>query len=109
MSAENNKHLAQAVYQAFNAGDLERAVALADDDIVVERVPFDLTFHGKAGFRDFMQGFKTAFLDLTLSVVSQVASEDSRFCEVWTVRDGKIARLHNYQDAASWLRQLGLA
>ena len=31
-----------------------------------------------------------------------------RFCEVLRIRDGKVARLANYQDAASWLRQLGL-
>ena len=30
-------------------------------------------------------------------------------CEVWSVKNGKIASLHNYQDAASIMRQLGLA
>ena len=30
-------------------------------------------------------------------------------CEVWTIRDGEIASLRNYQDAASIMRQLGLA
>ena len=29
-------------------------------------------------------------------------------CEVWTVRDGKVTRLVNYQDSASLMRQLGL-
>lgn len=33
---------------------------------------------------------------------------DARFCEVWRIRDGKVASLVNYQDAATWLRQLGL-
>lgn len=28
-------------------------------------------------------------------------------CEVWTIRDGKVASLRNYQDAASIMRQLG--
>ena len=32
-----------------------------------------------------------------------------KFCEVWTFRDGKLARLVNYQDPSIWLRQLGLA
>lgn len=32
-----------------------------------------------------------------------------RFCEVWGIRDGKLASLRNYQDVSSWLRQLGLA
>lgn len=30
-------------------------------------------------------------------------------CEVWTVRNGKVSSLRNYQDAASIMRQLGLA
>ncbi len=34
--------------------------------------------------------------------------EGGRFCEVWKIKNGKVAILHNYQDAASWLRQLGL-
>ena len=32
----------------------------------------------------------------------------ARFCEVWNLRDGKLARLVNYQDVSIWLRQLGL-
>jgi steroid delta-isomerase-like uncharacterized protein len=36
------------------------------------------------------------------------AVSDARFCEVWRIRDGKVASLTNYQDAATWLRQLGL-
>jgi steroid delta-isomerase-like uncharacterized protein len=30
-------------------------------------------------------------------------------CEVWGIRDGKLASLRNYQDAAALMRQLGLA
>ena len=32
----------------------------------------------------------------------------AQFCEVWRITDGKLARLVNYQDVATWLRQLGL-
>ena len=32
----------------------------------------------------------------------------ARFCEVWRIKDGKLTSLTNYQDMASWLRQLGL-
>lgn len=30
-------------------------------------------------------------------------------CEVWKVKQGRLATLHNYQDAASIMRQIGLA
>jgi steroid delta-isomerase-like uncharacterized protein len=33
---------------------------------------------------------------------------DFTACEVWKVRDGRLASLHNYQDVASLMRQLGL-
>lgn len=33
---------------------------------------------------------------------------DFTVCEVWQIRDGKVASLHNYQDAAGLMRQLGL-
>jgi steroid delta-isomerase-like uncharacterized protein len=36
------------------------------------------------------------------------AVEGGRFCEVWRIRDGKVAKLVNYQDATTWMRQLGL-
>ena len=29
-------------------------------------------------------------------------------CEVWRVKNGKVSSLHNYQDSASIMRQLGL-
>jgi steroid delta-isomerase-like uncharacterized protein len=32
-----------------------------------------------------------------------------RVCEVWEMRDGKVAKLRNYQDAGSILRQIGAA
>ena len=35
-------------------------------------------------------------------------SIDYPACEVWEIREGKIARLRNYFDAASLMRQLGL-
>jgi steroid delta-isomerase-like uncharacterized protein len=34
---------------------------------------------------------------------------DFTVCEVWSVKNGKVASIRNYQDAASIMRQLGLA
>ena len=76
MSAQENASLAHDVYSAFNQGDLSRAAGVAADDVEVELIPFGLTFHGRQGFTEFMQGFKTAFPDLTVQVVNQVATED---------------------------------
>jgi steroid delta-isomerase-like uncharacterized protein len=36
-------------------------------------------------------------------------SVDFTVCEVWSVKSGQVASIRNYQDAASLMRQLGLA
>ena len=33
----------------------------------------------------------------------------ARFCEIYEIKDGVVRRMANYQDVASWLRQIGLA
>jgi steroid delta-isomerase-like uncharacterized protein len=138
---ETNRKLARELYDLFNQGRLEEAARLATDDVIVDVVPFGMTFEGPEGLSNFMGGFKTAFPDLTITVTHQVASEDgvvsectwagthtgelmtpsgpipptgksvsgARFCEVWDVEDGKLSKLVNYQDVATWLRQLDLA
>lgn len=140
MGSDQNGFLARGLYDLFNRGELEEAAKLATDDVIVDVVPFGMTFEGPDGFLAFMTGFKTAFPDLAISVTHQVASEDgivsectwngthtgelttpagpvaptgksvsrARFCEVWDVEDGKVAKVVNYQDMSTWLRQLGL-
>jgi steroid delta-isomerase-like uncharacterized protein len=34
--------------------------------------------------------------------------ENGRFCEVWQMRDGRLASLRNYGDPTSWMGELGL-
>ena len=140
MSAHDNAQLVRELYEAFNKGDLAKAIALAAEDMEVEFVPFGQTFHGRQGFNDFIGGFKRAFPDLIVTVTNQVATENQvvnectwrgtntgplvtpageipptnrkveggRFCEVYEIKNGKLAADRNYQDVASWLRQLGL-
>lgn len=36
------------------------------------------------------------------------AVEGARVCEVFTLRDGLLARVANYQDLGSWMRQIGV-
>lgn len=76
MTAETNRKLARELYDLFNQGRLDEAAKLASDDVIVDLVPFGMTFEGTDGFLDFMGGFKTAFPDLTITVTHQVASED---------------------------------
>jgi steroid delta-isomerase-like uncharacterized protein len=131
--------LTTELYRRFGNNDYEGVLAHVAPECEVLLVPFDQTFHGPAGFNEFMHGFKTAFPDCTIEIRNQVVAGDQvvneiqvrgtqtgplagpagtipptgrtvdyRACEVWRLRDGKVVGLHNYQDAATILRQLGV-
>ncbi len=131
--------LARTVYAFFSNNQFDRVLELATDDVEIAFIPTGQFFRGKAGFLDFMKGFKTAFPDIQIEVINQVVTGTqvvSEFrvwgthtgplrtpdgeipptnrkaewtvCEVWQVRDGKLAGLRNYQDSATLMRQLGL-
>jgi steroid delta-isomerase-like uncharacterized protein len=139
MSAQDNAALARAMYDAFNKKDFDRVLTWATEDVEIAFIPFGQTFRGRDGFRDFLQGFVTAFPDVTIEVTNQIATEDAivneligrgthtgplltpageiaptgrpievPVCEVWAIKNGKLASVHNYQDSATMLRQLGL-
>ncbi|HKP52983.1 MAG TPA: ester cyclase [Chloroflexia bacterium] len=137
--AQDNATLARRIYTLFSNDDFDGVLALAAEDVEIVFVPAGQTFRGHEGFMQFMQGFKSAFPDIRLTVTNQVATEDhvvTEFiasgthtgplltpageipatgksaewpvCEVWETRNGKLISIHNYQDLATMLRQLGL-
>ena len=137
--AQDNAALARRIYTLFSNGDFDGVLALTNEDVEVVFVPAGQTFRGHEGFTQFMQGFKSAFPDIKLTVTNQVATEEAvvtefiasgthtgplltpagelpatgkhaewPVCEVWRTRDGKLESIHNYQDLATMLRQLGL-
>lgn len=139
MSKQANLELARTVYDRFSRNDFDGVLELTTDDWEGVLNHAGMTFHGKEGFSQFMQGFKGAFPDITIQVQNQVATDtqvvseltargthtgplltpagaipptgctvDFTVCEVWEVRDGKVAKLRNYQDGASIMRQIGL-
>ena len=140
MSAQEHAALARRAYQLFSDNQIDDMFELVNADVEVVLVPFGQTFHGRDGFKQFMQAFKGAFPDLRISVTNQIATDDyvvNEFtargthnrplltptgaipatgrtvdfvvCEVWQVRNGQVASIHNYQDAAAIMRQIGAA
>ena len=85
MTGEENASLARRVYEMFNEGHLDQALALASTEMRVELVPFGSVFEGPEGFLGFMKSFKDAFPDIRITVTNQVASEDEVANEcAWT-------------------------
>lgn len=77
MATQDTAAFARATYDAFNRNDFDWILASVAEDVEVLVVPFGQTFTGRSGFRQFMQGFKTAFPDCNVTVTAQVATEDA--------------------------------
>ncbi len=139
MAAQDNAAAILEIYRLFNTSQYDAVLEHVSDDCEVLLVPFNQTFRGKEGFREFMLSFKTAFPDVTVNTYHQVACGDevvNEFvvrgthtgplqtpggtvpptgkaleylaCETWSMRDGQVTRIRNYQDAATIMRQLGV-
>ena len=74
--ASQQVEVVTALFDAFNDGDLDRAVAAATDDFELVDVAAGQTFHGPDGFRRWLATFRTAFPDSRIEVVDVFASED---------------------------------
>jgi steroid delta-isomerase-like uncharacterized protein len=139
MATASNGDLARTIYDSFNRDDYAGALALATDDWQGVAHHIGMSFSGKDGFMQFMQGFKGAFPDCVVTITNQVQAGDqivneiswvgtntgplltpageipptgrtvrSIACEVWRIKDGKLATIQNYQDGTTILAQLGL-
>lgn len=129
-----SEEIAREYFEAWNRRDFDRIEALVADD--AEVVDFDGTVsHGPSGARSNAEMYATAFPDGRIDIKRIVAAGEFAvaelvgtgtndgpfgdvpathrevrlpFCDVLTVRDGKIVRDRGYADTATMLRQLGL-
>lgn len=80
MSAEENVAVVQSVYDAFNARDFEKLVAVLAPDLDVVDVTTGQTFHGPEGFMRWVQPFAVAS-ESTARVTHIIASGEWVFTE----------------------------
>jgi steroid delta-isomerase-like uncharacterized protein len=128
------EQLAREYFEAWNNRNFDRISALVADD--AEIIDFDGTVsRGPSGARAQAEMYATAFPDGKLEIKQLVAAGETAvaeivgrgtndgpfgdapathksaelpFCDVLTIRDGKIVRDRNYGDTATMLKQLGL-
>ncbi|MCA9996163.1 MAG: ester cyclase [Anaerolineales bacterium] len=62
-----NKDLTKAVHTHFSKNQFDKCVDLAAENVQIVAYAFGMTFNGRNEFRGFMQGFKQAFPDMTIS------------------------------------------
>ena len=76
MSIQDNLKLDDEEIAAWNAHDVERALAVFPDDIAWQDVGSPQPFEGKDAIRQYLQGWFSAFPDMTITVKNRVATED---------------------------------
>lgn len=129
-----NEQIAREYIEIWNQRDFDRLASLVADD--AEIVDFDGTVEqGPDGARQQGERYATAFPDGRVDITSIAAAGDTvlvevigrgtndgpfgdmpathrsaelAFCNVLTIRDGKIVRDRQYGDTATLLIQLGL-
>lgn len=62
--ASGNVETHRAAHQAFNRRDFDAVVAAMAENVTYEDRARNLTFRGRAGFKEFMQGWVTALSDV---------------------------------------------
>jgi steroid delta-isomerase-like uncharacterized protein len=131
----NYVDICKTAHQHFNGRDLDRILEVAAETITYHDRALDITFNGKAGYRDFVQQWITAFPDARISdpvyidggscVVAQFVGVGTNtgsygplpasgkpvqfgYCEIAHFNgDGLIAHVDAYYDRLSILTQLG--
>ena len=133
MSEENRKTVRDAA-AAFNRGDLDAWLEYWTDDIdyrAAEGAPDDHgPIHGKDALRDYVQDWLSTFDDFRQEPVEQIDAGEDRviavtrisgraklsgvetdltYADLYTIRDGKIARGREYWTRDEALEAAGLS
>ncbi len=127
--------LVRRYYAAFNAGDMQRFLALLTDDVIHDINQGGREI-GKPAFETFMQRmnrhYREQLVDLTIlandegtraaaefTVLGTYLSTDQGLPEArgqtyrlpagafFDIRDGRVARISNFYNLQDWLRQVG--
>jgi steroid delta-isomerase-like uncharacterized protein len=75
MSAEDNAKLVRECYSLFEKNQLDRAASYVTPESTWEMVPTGETFRGPTGFLESMKILKTAYPDVKIKIVKEIASD----------------------------------
>lgn len=135
--ASRNVETYMAAHRGFNVRDFDAVVKLMAEDVIYHDRARDTTFRGRAGFKDFMQGWVASFSDAQVSEPTYIDAGDTviaqfvgrgvndgpigplpatgkpmkfEYCEILRFNDkGQVVSGDAYYDQLSILVQLGHA
>jgi steroid delta-isomerase-like uncharacterized protein len=75
MSVQDNLRLDEEEIAAWNAHDVERALAIFPDDVMWHDVSSPQAFNNKDAIRQYLQGWFSAFPDIKITVTNRVITD----------------------------------
>lgn len=82
MSVQDNLKLDEEEIAAWNAHDVERALAIFPDNVVWSDVNSPQSFPGKEAIGQYLHGWFSAFPDIKITVINRVITEDQVAAEL---------------------------
>ena len=82
MSIQDNLKLDEEEIAAWNAHDVERALAIYPDDVMWHDVTSPQPFTSKDAIRQYLQGWFSAFPDIKITVTNRVITEEYVAAEI---------------------------
>jgi len=76
LTAQDNATIARAHYDSFNRRDTDTGLSLVTDDVKWLNVPFNSTFIGRQGYREFLENWTTAMPDCKVEITNVVAGDE---------------------------------
>ena len=76
LTAQDTATLVRSLYDAFNSRDFNKALAMVTEDTKWTNIPFDATFSGPKGYREYLENWSTAMPDCKVEVVNVVVGDE---------------------------------
>jgi steroid delta-isomerase-like uncharacterized protein len=76
LTAKDNATVVRAHYDAYNRRDFDKALTLVTDDVKWMNIPFNATFSGRKGYREFLDNWNTAMPDSKVEIVNVIAGDE---------------------------------
>ena len=76
LTAQDNATIVRSLYNAFNARDYTKMLALVTNDVKWTNVAFDTHFTGHKGYREFLDNWTIAMPDCKVEIVHVVGGEE---------------------------------
>ena len=76
LTAQDNATVVRSLYDAFNRRDMDKGLSLVTNDVKWINVPFNTTFSGHKGYREFLDNWTIAMPDCKVEITNVVTGDE---------------------------------